>query len=115
VLSQADGFAAGGVCWWDILFRSQPGPRSVVFFESCTPPILAQLASNPLQPIELILALMSSSLVRGLCSASHRPILCDSVLRLQPVRPWPAAGRDFFFNLLLMGWAIGLLVSALVL
>ena len=102
-----------GVLLWDVLFRSQLG-LSVVFFEEMHARNLAQLLISPLQPIELIIALMSISLVRTLIGVGIAVLLAIpfygfNLFMLGP----PLIG--FFLNLLLMGWAIGLLVSALVL
>jgi len=65
VLHQAAGLLLSGVLLWDVLFRSQLG-LSVVFFEEMHARNLAQLLISPLQPIELIIALMLISLVRTL-------------------------------------------------
>jgi ABC-2 type transport system permease protein len=113
VLNQAAGLLLAGVLLWDILFRSQLG-LSVVFFEELHARNLAQLFISPLQPIELIIALMAISLVRtvlgvGVAVLLAMPFYGFNLFSLG----WPLAG--FFLNLLLMGWAIGLLVSALVL
>lgn len=113
VLSQAMGLLLAGVLLWDILFRSQLG-LSVVFFEELHARNLAQLFISPLQPIELIIALMAISLVRtvlgvGVAVLLAMPFYGFNLFSLG----LPLAG--FFLNLLLMGWAIGLLVSALVL
>ena len=113
VLNQATGLLLSGVLLWDILFRSQLG-LSVVFFEELHSRNLGQLFISPLQPIELILSLMLVSLARTLIGVGIAVLLAIpfygfNLFQLGP----PLAG--FFINLLLMGWAIGLLVSALVL
>ncbi|MBE2294031.1 MAG: ABC transporter permease [Phycisphaerales bacterium] len=113
VLGQTAGLLLSGVLLWDILFRSQLGV-SVVFFEELHARNLAQLFVSPLRPIELILALMSISLVRtligvGVAVALALPFYDYNLFALG----LPLVG--FFLNLVLMGWTIGLLVSALVL
>mgnify|MGYP000860342028 FL=1 len=113
VLNQGTGLLLSGVLLWDILFRSQLG-LSVVFFEELHSRNLGQLFISPLQPIELILSLMLVSLARTLIGVGIAVLLAIpfygfNLFQLGP----PLAG--FFINLLLMGWAIGLLVSALVL
>ena len=113
VLSQATGLLLAGVLLWDILFRSQLG-LSVVFFEELHARNLAQLLISPLQPIELIIALMSISLVRTLLGVGIAILLAIPFYGFNLFGlGLPLAG--FFLNLLLMGWAIGLMVSALVL
>ena len=113
VIHQATGLLLSGVLLWDVLFRSQLG-LSVVFFEELHSRNLGQLFISPLQPLELILSLMLVSLARTLIGVGFAVLLAIpfydfNLFQLGP----PLAG--FFLNLLLMGWAIGLLVSALVL
>lgn len=113
LLNQATGLLLSAVLLWDILFRSQLG-LSVVFFEELHSRNLGQLFISPLQPVELILSLMLVSLARTLIGVGFAVLLAIpfygfNLFQLGP----PLAG--FFLNLLLMGWAIGLLVSALVL
>ncbi len=113
LLNQAAGLLLSGVLLWDVLFRSQLG-LSVVFFEELHARNLAQLLISPLRPIELILALMAVSLARtligvGIAVGLAIPFYGFNLFMLG----LPLIG--FFINLLLMGWAIGLLVAALVL
>jgi ABC-2 type transport system permease protein len=113
VLNQAAGLLLSGVLLWDVLFRSQLG-LSVVFFEELHARNLAQLLISPLRPIELIIALISISLVRTLLGVGIAVLLAIPFYGFNLFSlGLPLAG--FFFNLLVMGWAIGLLVSALVL
>jgi len=113
VLNQATGLLLSGVLLWDILFRSQLG-LSVVFFEELHSRNLGQLFISPLQPIELILSLMLVSLARTLIGVGIAVLLAIPFYGFNLFQlGTPLAG--FFINLLLMGWAIGLLVSALVL
>lgn len=113
VLNQAAGLLLSGVLLWDVLFRSQLG-LSVVFFEELHARNLAQLLISPLRPIELIIALISISLVRTLLGVGIAVLLAIPFYGFNLFSlGLPLVG--FFFNLLVMGWAIGLLVSALVL
>lgn len=113
VLNQAAGLLLSGVLLWDVLFRSQLG-LSVVFFEELHARNLAQLLISPLRPIELIIALIAISLVRTLLGVGIAVLLAIPFYSFNLFSlGLPLAG--FFFNLLVMGWAIGLLVSALVL
>ena len=113
VLNQAAGLLLSGVLLWDVLFRSQLG-LSVVFFEELHARNLAQLLISPLRPIELIIALIAISLVRTLLGVGIAVLLAIPFYSFNLFTlGLPLAG--FFFNLLVMGWAIGLLVSALVL
>ncbi len=113
VLMQTAGLLLAAVLLWDILFRSQLGV-SVVFFEELHSRNLGQLFISPLRPIELILALILVSLARTLVGVGFAvtlaiPFYGFNLLELGP----PLLG--FLLNLLLMGWGIGLMVSALVL
>ncbi len=97
ILHQAAGLLLSGVLLWDVLFRSQLG-LSVVFFEEMHARNLAQLLISPLQPIELIIALMSISLVRtmigvGIAVLLAIPFYGFNLFTLGP----PLIG--FFFNL----------------
>ncbi|HCB12294.1 MAG TPA: ABC transporter [Gammaproteobacteria bacterium] len=113
LLNQTAGLLLSGVLLWDILFRSQLG-LSVVFFEELHARNLAQLFVSPLRPIELILALMSISLVRTLIGVGIAVLLAIPFYGFNLFAlGLPLIG--FFVTLLFMGWAIGLLVAALVL
>ncbi|MBK8181917.1 MAG: ABC transporter permease [Candidatus Competibacteraceae bacterium] len=112
-LNQAAGLLLSGVLLWDILFRSQLG-LSVVFFEELHSRNLGQLLISPLQPVELILSLMLVSLARTLIGVGVAVMLAIPFYGFNLFQlGLPLLG--FFLNLLLLGWAIGLMVSALVL
>lgn len=112
-VAQASGVLLSGVLLWDVLFRGQLGV-SVVFFEEMYSRNLGHLFASPLRPYELVLALFTISFIRtmiGVCGAALLaiPLYHFSIFSLG--LPLLA----FFVNLLVMGWAIGLMVSALVL
>jgi ABC-2 type transport system permease protein len=113
LLNQATGLLLSGVLLWDILFRSQLG-LSVVFFEELHARNLAQLLVSPLQPMELILALMLISLVRTLIGVGIAVLLAIPFYGFNLFTLGPPL-IVFFLTLVLMGWAIGLLVASLVL
>lgn len=112
-VAQAAGLLIGAVLLWDVLFRAQLGV-SVVFFEEMYSRNLGHLFVSPLRPYELALALLTVSFLRtsigvgaaaGLAIVLYRYSIFDMGLPLVA----------FFANLLVMGWAIGLMVVALVL
>jgi ABC-2 type transport system permease protein len=112
-VAQAAGVLISAVVLWDILFRANLGV-SITFMEEMWARNLAQLFASPLRPYELVVALMLMSLVRTLISVTPAmllslPLFGVSVFALG----LPLAG--FFANLLIFGWSIGLVVSALVL
>lgn len=113
LLSQAAGLLLAGVLLWDVLFRSQLGV-SIVFFEELYSRNLGHLFVSPLRPYELILALMTISLIRttigvGVAALLAIPFYGYSIFSIGP----PLVG--FFINLVVMGWSVGLMVAALVL
>lgn len=112
-VAQAAGLLIGAVLLWDVLFRAQLGV-SVVFFEEMYSRNLGHLFVSPLRPYELVMALLTVSFFRtsigvgaaaGLAIVLYRYSIFDMGLPLVA----------FFANLLVMGWAIGLMVVALVL
>jgi ABC-2 type transport system permease protein len=112
-VAQAGGILIAAVLLWDILFRAQLGV-SVVFFEEMYSRNLGQLFVSPLRPYELVLSLLTVSLLRtliGVGTAAGLAILLYRYSIFDMGLPLLA----FFANLLVMGWAIGLMVVALVL
>ncbi len=112
-VAQAPGIFLSAVLLWDVLFRSQLGV-SLVFMEEMWSRNLSQLFVSPLRPVELVFALLTISLVRtliGVCGAAlvAIPIFHYSIFDLG--LPLIA----FFTNLIVMGWAVGLVVSGIIL
>lgn len=112
-LAQAPGLLIGCVLLWDILFRGQLGV-SLSFFEEMYSRNLAQLFVTPLRPLEFVAAMLTASLLRTLIGVGGAALLAIplhhySIFELG----WPLLA--YFVNLLVMGWAIGLMVAGLVL
>lgn len=113
VLGQAAGLLLSGVLLWDVLFRSQIG-FSVVFFEEMHSRNLGHLFVSPLRPPELLAAIMLISALRTLFGVGVAAVLAIAFYDYHLIAlGLPLIG--FFTNLLVMGWALGLLVAALVL
>ncbi|MEX2643221.1 MAG: ABC transporter permease [Acetobacterales bacterium] len=112
-VAQAAGVLIGAVILWDILFRSQIG-MSVSFFEEMYARNLGHLFVSPLRPWEFVAALMGISALRVLCGAIPAAGLAW-VLYAFNILSIGFPLLLFFLNLLVMGWAIALLVCALVL
>ncbi|MEO5336014.1 MAG: ABC transporter permease [Magnetospirillum sp. WYHS-4] len=112
-VAQATGVLISAVLLWDVLFRANLGV-SLTFMEEMWARNLAQLFVSPLRPSEMVAALAAMSLLRTIIS-----ILPASLLALPLFDVWVfALGPPllaFFAHLMVMGWAIGLMVSALVL
>ncbi len=112
-VAQATGVLISAVLLWDVLFRSNLGV-SLSFMEEMWARNLGQLFVSPLRPIELAIALTVMSFIRALISVTPAAILALPLFDV-----WvfglglPLAA--FFFNLIIFGWSIGLIVSALVL
>jgi ABC-2 type transport system permease protein len=112
-LAQASGVLLAGVLLWDVMFRGQLGV-STVFFEEMYSRNLGHLFASPLRPYELVCALLTISLLRTLIGVGGAALLAIPLYHYSIFSMgWPLLA--FFVNLLVMGWAIGLLVSALVL
>lgn len=111
-VAQTAGVLLSAALLWDVLFRSQIS-LFTGFLEEPWSRNLANLLITPLRPAEFILALAATSLARTLIgvggAAALAWLLFDfSLLALGA----PLAA--FFANLAVLGWAIGLLVSGLV-
>jgi len=112
-VATAAGVLISAVLLWDILFRSNLGV-ALSFIEEMWSRNLGQLFVSPLRPIELILSLTFMSFLRTLIAATPAAFLALPLFDV-----WvfslglPLAA--FFMNLLVMGWCVGLAVSALVL
>ncbi|MFQ6017571.1 MAG: ABC transporter permease [Kiloniellaceae bacterium] len=112
-IAQAVGVLVSAVLLWDVLFRGQLG-FSLSFLEEIWSRNLANLSVSPLRPAEFLVALMTMSLMRtliGVLPAAALAIVFYQVSVFELGLPLVA----FFANLLVMGWAIGMMVSALIL
>lgn len=110
--AQAGGTLIGGVILWDILFRGQLG-FSISFLEEMWARNLGNLMMSPLRPLEFILSLMVMSLVR----------LAIGLVPVTLMAMWffdfnlyglGLAMVAFFCNLIFTSWAIGIVVSGLI-
>jgi ABC-2 type transport system permease protein len=112
-VAQAGGLFIAAVLLWDVLFRAQLGV-SVVFFEEMYSRNLGQLYASPLRPWEHMVSLLVISLMRTLIGVGTAAALAY-VLYHYSIFSLGLPLLAFFSNLLIMGWAIGLMVVALVL
>ena len=111
--ARASGALIGAVLLWDVLFRGQLG-FSISFLEEMWSRNIGNLMMSPLRPTEFVAALMLMSLIRlaigmipvtGMAAAFFGFNIYGLGLGL----------AAFFANLMFTSWAIGLLVSGLVL
>jgi ABC-2 type transport system permease protein len=113
VIASATGVLVSAVLLWDVLFRGQLG-FSLSFLEEVWSRNLANLAVSPLRPSEFLIAMTVMSLLRtliGVLPAAGLAIVFFEVNVFALGLPLVA----FFSALLVMGWSIGMMVSALIL
>lgn len=112
-VAQATGVLISAVLLWDVFFRGNLGV-AISFMEELWARNLAQLFASPLRPIELVIALFLMSLCRTLIGVLPAALLADPLFGVSLLRlGMPLAA--FFANLMMFGWSVGLLISALVL
>jgi len=109
-LYQATGVLIAGVLLWDILFRSQLG-FSLSFLEEMWSRNLGQLFVSPIRPIEMVLSLMTISLIRTVIA------MIPAILLAIPLYAYNLFELGFiliffFANLLISGWILGIFVIA---
>ena len=112
-VAQAGGVLIAGVLLWDVLFRGQLGV-SMSFMEEMWSRNLGHLFTSPLRPIELAVALMTMSLIRTLIGIVPAALLAIPLYKYS-IFTMGLPLIAFFVNLLVMGWALGLLLSGLIL
>ncbi|MBB4266159.1 ABC transporter permease [Roseospira visakhapatnamensis] len=113
LVAQAAGIFIAAVLLWDVMFRSNLG-LSLSFLEEMWARNLGHLFVSPLRPLELVGALMSMSLIRTLIGLVPATVLAW-LFYAYNIYGLGLPLLAFFANMLVMGWVIGLLVSALVL
>ncbi len=111
-VAEAAGVLIAAVLLWDVLFRGQLGV-SISFLEEMWSRNLASLFVTPLRPYELIVAILGVSLIRTLIGVIPASLLAI-VLYHYSVFDLGLPLLAFFINLLVMGWAMGLVISSLI-
>jgi ABC-2 type transport system permease protein len=112
-VARAFGVLLAAVMLWDVLFRGQLGV-SVSFLEEMWSRNLGHLFVSPLRPGEWIVAMLAMSFIRVLIGVVPAmllaiPLYDYSIFSLG--LPFVA----FFLTLMAMGWAVGLMIAALIL
>src|SRR5918998_5288590 len=113
IAAQAGGAFIGAVLLWDILFRGQLG-FSISFLEEMWSRNFGNLMISPLRPIEFLAALMIMSIVRLAIGMIPVSILAMAFFGFN-LYGLGLALAVFFINLILTSWAVGILVSGIVL
>lgn len=112
-VAQAAGVLIAGVLLWDVLFRGQLGV-SVSFMEEMWSRNLGHLFTSPLRPIELAAALMTMSLIRTLIGTIPAALLAVPMYQFS-IFTLGLPLVAFFANLLVFGWALGMVLSGIIL
>ncbi|MBK9083696.1 MAG: ABC transporter permease [Rhizobiales bacterium] len=112
-VGMAAGTFIGAMLLWEILFRGQLG-FSVSFLEEMWSRNIGNLMMSPLRPSEFVVALMAMSVLRLLVGLV--PVTGLAALFFG-YNFWSlgVAIPIFFANLILTSWAVGLVVSGLIL
>ena len=103
----------GAIILWDILMRGQLG-YSISFLEEMWSRNLGNLMMSPLKPIEFVISLMLMSLIRLAIGVVPMTLMAIAFFDFNPLG-LGFAMVAFFCNLIFTSWAVGLLVSGLVL
>jgi ABC-2 type transport system permease protein len=112
-VAQATGVLLAAVLLWDVLFRAQLG-FSAVFMEEMFARNLGQLFASPLRPYELVSALIIISLFRTLLGVGTAALLAIPLYHYS-IFSMGLPLVAFFANLMVFGWAVGLMLCALLL
>jgi ABC-2 type transport system permease protein len=112
-VAQGAGVLISGVLLWDVLFRGQLGV-ALVFMEEMWSRNLGQLFVSPLRPIELVGALLAMSLLRTLIGVGGAALAAAAFFDFS-VLDLGLSLIAFFINLIVMGWAVGLVVCGILL
>jgi ABC-2 type transport system permease protein len=112
-VAQAAGVLIASVILWDVLFRGQLGV-SVSFMEEMWSRNLGHLFTTPLRPLELAAALTTMSLIRTLIGTIPAALLAIPLYHYN-IFTLGLPLLAFFVNLLIFGWAMGLVLSGVIL
>jgi len=113
VASVGAGILLGGVLLWEAALRSQMG-FSISFLEEIWSRNLGHLFVSPLRPHELVAGLMVMGLLRTAVGVVPAMILAWLLYSFNILSIGPAL-VGFFTALILMGWAVALGVTSLLL
>jgi ABC-2 type transport system permease protein len=112
-VSRASGVFLGGIMLWDVMFRGNLGV-ALSFIEEMWSRNLGHLSVSPLRPIELVASMLIMGLLRTLIGVTPVALLAIPLYHYS-IFSLGLPLLVFFANLMMTGWAVGLVVSALVL
>jgi ABC-2 type transport system permease protein len=110
--ARAGGTFIGAIILWDILFRGQLG-FSISFLEEMWSRNLGNLMMSPLTPFEFLLSLMIMSLIRLAIGIVPMAVMASVFFHFN-LLGLGFALVAFFCNLIFTSWAVGIMVSGLV-
>jgi ABC-2 type transport system permease protein len=110
--AKAGGTLIGAIILWDILFRGQLG-FSISFLEEMWSRNLGNLMMSPLTPFEFLLSLMIMSLIRLAIGIVPMAVMASLFFNFN-LLGLGLALVAFFCNLIFTSWAVGIMVSGLV-
>ena len=112
-VAEASGVLIAAVLLWDILFRSQMG-YSISFLEEMWSRNLGHLFVSPLRPYEMIAGLTCISFLRTLLGVLPATFVAIPLYHYS-IYDIGLPLIAFFVNLLVFGWALGMMITALIL
>ena len=112
-VARAAGVLIAAVLLWDVLFRGQLG-FSISFLEEMWSRNLPNLFVTPLRPLEFVIALIAMSLIRTLIGVIPAALLAIAFYHYS-VFDLGLPLIAFFFNLMMLGWSVGLVITAIIL
>ena len=113
VASVAAGALLGGVLLWEVAIRSQMG-FAISFLEEVWSRNLGHVFVSPLRPLELVAGLIGMSMVRMFAGVVPAILLAFALYGFGLWRLGPVVVL-FFAALMMMGWAVALGVTSLIL
>ncbi|CAA7618525.1 ABC-type multidrug transport system, permease component [Candidatus Terasakiella magnetica] len=112
-VADAGGILIGAVLLWDVMFRGNLGV-ALSFLEEMWSRNLGHLSVSPLRPMELVAAMLCMSFVRTLIGVLPATLIAIPLYHYS-IFDLGLPLIAFWVNLMVSGWAMGLLVSSLVL
>nr|WP_148207549.1 ABC transporter permease [Paramagnetospirillum magneticum] len=112
-VAQAGGILIGAVLLWDVMFRGNLGV-ALSFLEEMWSRNLGHLSVSPLRPHELVISMLTMSLIRTVVGVLPAALLAIPLYHYS-IFTLGLPLLAFWFSLMVSGWAMGLAVSALVL
>jgi ABC-2 type transport system permease protein len=113
LVAQAGGLFLSAVLLWDTLFRCQLGV-SLTFMEEMWARNLGHLFVSPLRPWELVASMFTVSLIRTLIGVGGATLLAVPLFDFWIGEALGLSLVALFACLVAFGWALGLIVAALV-